>query len=68
MFGFKETSGTELEASDVMLLFACAATNAGVIAGATVGSVVGFILILLVLIFLWTRRRDTEDDLANDIK
>lgn len=44
------------------------ATNAGVIAGATVGSVVGFILILLVLIFLWTRRRDAEDELANDIK
>ncbi|XP_063058812.1 endothelial cell adhesion molecule a [Engraulis encrasicolus] len=44
------------------------ATRAGVIAGATVGSVIGFILLILFLIFLWTRRRDTEDDLANEIK
>ncbi|XP_072515266.1 endothelial cell adhesion molecule a [Salminus brasiliensis] len=43
-------------------------TNAGVIAGATVGAVVGFVLIVLFIIFLWTRRRDTEEDLANDIK
>ncbi|KAL6473083.1 hypothetical protein MHYP_G00192710 [Metynnis hypsauchen] len=43
-------------------------TDAGVIAGATVGAVVGFVLIVLFIIFLWTRRRDTEEDLANDIK
>ncbi|KAB5543539.1 hypothetical protein PHYPO_G00080360 [Pangasianodon hypophthalmus] len=44
-------------------------TNAGVIAGATVGALVGLILIILVIVFLWTRKRkDTEDDLANDIK
>lgn len=59
------TAGTE---TCYINLEVITATNAGVIAGATVGSVVGFILILLVLIFLWTRRRDTEDDLANDIK
>ncbi|KAF7701225.1 endothelial cell adhesion molecule a [Silurus meridionalis] len=43
--------------------------KAGVIAGATVGALVGLILIIIVLVFLWTRRRkDTEEDLANDIK
>ncbi|XP_060764197.1 endothelial cell adhesion molecule a [Neoarius graeffei] len=43
--------------------------KAGVIAGATVGAVVGLILIILVIIFLWTwRRKDAEEDLANDIK
>ena len=44
------------------------ATNSGMIAGATVGSVFGFIFIFLFLIFLLKRRRDTEEDLANDIK
>ncbi|XP_051973984.1 endothelial cell-selective adhesion molecule-like [Xyrauchen texanus] len=43
-------------------------TNAGVIAGATVGCVVGLILIILFLVFIWTRRKDTEEDLANEIK
>lgn len=46
-----------------------AATNVGMIVGATVGSVVGFIfLLLLCLVFLVKRRRDSEDDMANDIK
>lgn len=45
------------------------ATNAGMIAGATIGAFVGLILIIIVIIFLWTRRRkDSEEDLANDIK
>lgn len=44
-------------------------SNAGVIAGATVGALVGLILIMLVIVFLWTqRRKDAEEDLANDIK
>ncbi|KAM6969881.1 endothelial cell adhesion molecule a isoform 1-T1 [Aplochiton taeniatus] len=43
-------------------------TNAGVIAGATVGSVLGLVFIVLFIIFLLKRRRDTEEDLANDIK
>ncbi|KAI3373316.1 hypothetical protein L3Q82_006390 [Scortum barcoo] len=44
-------------------------TNVGMIVGATVGSVVGFIfLLLLCLVFLVKRRRDNEDDLANEIK
>ncbi|XP_057177031.1 endothelial cell adhesion molecule a isoform X2 [Triplophysa rosa] len=43
-------------------------TNAGVIAGATVGCIVGVVLIILVIFFLWTRRKDTEDDIANEIK
>ncbi|XP_035522513.1 endothelial cell adhesion molecule a [Morone saxatilis] len=44
-------------------------TNVGMIAGATVGSVVGFILLLLLcLVFLVKRRRDNEDDMANEIK
>lgn len=42
--------------------------NAGVIAGATVGCIVGVVLIILVIFFLWTRRKDTEDDIANEIK
>lgn len=45
------------------------ATSAGVIAGATVGSIVGFILLLLIIgFFLVRRRRDSEDDMANEIK
>lgn len=45
------------------------AANAGVIAGATVGALVGLILIILVIVFMCTRRKkDTEEDLANDIK
>uniref|UniRef100_A0A3B4WHL7 Endothelial cell adhesion molecule a n=1 Tax=Seriola lalandi dorsalis TaxID=1841481 RepID=A0A3B4WHL7_SERLL len=44
-------------------------TNAGVIAGATVGSVIGFIFLLLIcLFFVVKRRRDSEDDIANEIK
>ncbi|XP_061754033.1 endothelial cell adhesion molecule a isoform X2 [Nerophis ophidion] len=43
--------------------------NVGMIVGATVGSVVGFIcLFLLCLFFLLKRRRDSEDDMANEIK
>ncbi|XP_076876582.1 endothelial cell adhesion molecule a [Brachyhypopomus gauderio] len=47
------------------------ATNAGVIAGATVGAIVCLILLILLIfliLYLWKRRRTTEDDLANDIK
>lgn len=45
------------------------ATNVGVIAGATVGSVVAVILLLLLcFVFLVKRRRDNEDDMANEIK
>ncbi|KAK7925480.1 hypothetical protein WMY93_007790 [Mugilogobius chulae] len=44
-------------------------TNAGMIVGAVVGSVVGFLLLLLLCIFyLLKRRRDNEDDMANEIK
>nr|XP_040037808.1 endothelial cell adhesion molecule a [Gasterosteus aculeatus aculeatus] len=44
-------------------------TNVGVIAGATVGSVVAVILLLLLcFVFLVKRRRDNEDDMANEIK
>ncbi|XP_026184119.1 endothelial cell adhesion molecule a isoform X2 [Mastacembelus armatus] len=44
-------------------------TNVGMIVGATVGSVVGFIfLLLLCLVFLMKRHRDNEDDIANEIK
>ncbi len=38
------------------------------IAGVTVGCIVALILIILFLFFMWTRRKDTEEDLANDIK
>ncbi|XP_030633951.1 endothelial cell-selective adhesion molecule [Chanos chanos] len=42
--------------------------NAWVIAGATVGSVVGLVALILFLIFLLRRSRDTEEEMANDIK
>ncbi|XP_058482385.1 endothelial cell adhesion molecule a [Solea solea] len=44
--------------------------RAGVIAGATVGAVVGFLILLLCIcgFFLLKRRRDNEDDMANEIK
>lgn len=39
------------------------------IVGATVGSVIGFIFLLLVcLVYVLKRRRDNEDDMANEIK
>lgn len=45
------------------------ATNVGMIVGATVGSVIGFIFLLLVcLVYVQKRRRDNEDDMANEIK
>ncbi|XP_013867871.1 endothelial cell-selective adhesion molecule [Austrofundulus limnaeus] len=43
-------------------------TNAGVIAAATLGSVVGLVAMVLLLIFILRRRRDTEEELANEIK
>ncbi|KAK9536040.1 hypothetical protein VZT92_005858 [Zoarces viviparus] len=43
-------------------------TNVGMIVGATLGSVIGFIFLLLCLLFLVKRRRDNEDDMANEIK
>ncbi|XP_031440099.1 immunoglobulin superfamily member 11 isoform X2 [Clupea harengus] len=45
-----------------------APTSAGVIAGAVVGSVVGLVAIFLFLIFIFRRRRDTEEEIANEIK
>ncbi|KAK2828906.1 hypothetical protein Q5P01_019940 [Channa striata] len=45
------------------------ATNVGMIAGATVGCVVGVIVLLLVCFFFLAKRgRDSEDDMANEIK
>ncbi|XP_043996966.1 endothelial cell adhesion molecule a [Gambusia affinis] len=43
----------------------------GMIVGATVGSVLGFIFLLCVCVgflFIFKRRRDNEDDMANEIK
>ncbi|KAM3600957.1 uncharacterized protein V6R79_005271 [Siganus canaliculatus] len=43
--------------------------NVGKIVGATVGSVLGLIFLLLICgVFLVKRRRDNEDDMANEIK
>ncbi|XP_051520778.1 endothelial cell-selective adhesion molecule isoform X1 [Myxocyprinus asiaticus] len=42
--------------------------NAWVVAGATVGSVVGLMALILFLIFILKRNRDTEEEMANDIK
>ncbi|XP_063062291.1 endothelial cell-selective adhesion molecule [Engraulis encrasicolus] len=43
-------------------------TSAGVIAGAAVGSVLGLVAIILFLVFIFRRRRDTEEEIANEIK
>ncbi|KAK0133278.1 Endothelial cell-selective adhesion molecule [Merluccius polli] len=43
-------------------------SNTGVIAAATLGSVVGLVGMVLVLIFILRRRRDTEEEIANEIK
>ncbi|KAJ0061446.1 hypothetical protein NL108_001556, partial [Boleophthalmus pectinirostris] len=43
-------------------------TNVGMIVGAVVGSVVGFLfLMLLCILYLLKKRRDNEDDMANEI-
>ncbi|KAJ8267097.1 hypothetical protein GJAV_G00138340 [Gymnothorax javanicus] len=42
--------------------------RAGVIAGATIGSLAGFVVLVLILIFIIKRRSENEDDIANDIK
>ncbi|XP_053278884.1 endothelial cell-selective adhesion molecule [Pleuronectes platessa] len=43
-------------------------SNAGMIAAATLGSVVGLMAMVLFLIFILRRRRDTEEEMANEIK
>ncbi|CAK6966640.1 endothelial cell-selective adhesion molecule, partial [Scomber scombrus] len=43
-------------------------SNAGMIAAATVGSIVGLVAMVLFLIFILKRRRDTEEEIANEIK
>lgn len=42
--------------------------NAWLIAGATVGSVVGLVALILFLVFVLRRSRETEEEMANDIK
>ncbi|TWW77069.1 Endothelial cell-selective adhesion molecule [Takifugu flavidus] len=43
-------------------------SNGGVIAAATLGSIVGLVAMVLFLVFILRRRRDTEDEIANEIK
>ncbi|XP_034403849.1 endothelial cell-selective adhesion molecule [Cyclopterus lumpus] len=43
-------------------------SNAGMIAAATLGSIVGLVAMGLFLIFILRRRRDTEEEMANEIK
>ncbi|XP_054598512.1 endothelial cell-selective adhesion molecule isoform X2 [Nothobranchius furzeri] len=43
-------------------------SNTGMIAAATLGSVVGLVAMVLFLIFILKRRRDTEEEMANEIK
>ncbi|XP_068601863.1 endothelial cell-selective adhesion molecule, partial [Brachionichthys hirsutus] len=43
-------------------------SNAGMIAAATLGSIVGLVAMTLFLIFILRRRRDTEEEIANEIK
>ncbi|XP_046718168.1 endothelial cell-selective adhesion molecule isoform X2 [Silurus meridionalis] len=43
-------------------------SKAWLIAGATVGSVVGFVALILFLVFIFRRECDTEEEMANEIK
>ncbi|XP_027900474.1 endothelial cell-selective adhesion molecule [Xiphophorus couchianus] len=43
-------------------------SNGGMIAAATLGSVVGLVAMVLILIFILKRRQDTEEEMANEIK
>ncbi|KAK5868782.1 hypothetical protein PBY51_009762 [Eleginops maclovinus] len=43
-------------------------SNAGMIAAATLGSIVGLVAMVLFLIFILKRKRDTEEEMANEIK
>ncbi|XP_042595989.1 endothelial cell-selective adhesion molecule-like [Cyprinus carpio] len=60
------TAGTD--SCHINLEVSTPASNAWVIAGATVGSVVGLMALVLFLIFILRRNRDTEEEMANDIK
>uniref|UniRef100_A0A087XP66 Endothelial cell adhesion molecule b n=1 Tax=Poecilia formosa TaxID=48698 RepID=A0A087XP66_POEFO len=44
------------------------ASNGGMIAAATLGSVVGLVAMVLILIFILKRKQDTEEEMANEIK
>uniref|UniRef100_A0A3B5LSB2 Endothelial cell adhesion molecule b n=1 Tax=Xiphophorus couchianus TaxID=32473 RepID=A0A3B5LSB2_9TELE len=43
-------------------------SNGGMIAAATLGSVVGLVAMVLILIFILKRRQDTEEEMANEIE
>ncbi|KAK2847415.1 hypothetical protein Q5P01_010414 [Channa striata] len=43
-------------------------SSAGVMVGATLGSVLGLVAIVLFFLFILKRRRDTEEEVANEIK
>ncbi|XP_077579559.1 endothelial cell-selective adhesion molecule isoform X2 [Stigmatopora nigra] len=43
-------------------------SNAGMIAAATLGSMVGLVAMVLFLLFVLRKRRDTEEETANEIK
>lgn len=43
-------------------------SNAGMIAAATLGSILGLVAMVLFLIFLLRRRGDTDEEMANEIK
>lgn len=45
-----------------------AASNAWLIAGATLGSVMGIVALVLFLLFVFRRECDTEEEIANEIK
>lgn len=62
------SSNTAGEQSCYVNLEVITPVNAGVIAGATLGCIAGLILIGIFVYYMWTRRKETEDDLANDIK
>lgn len=54
--------------SDLACHFPCAVSNAGVIAGATIGALLGLVAIVFFIYFILKRKKDSEDDIANDIK
>ncbi|XP_018598304.1 endothelial cell-selective adhesion molecule-like [Scleropages formosus] len=59
------TAGSE---SCYINLEVAASSNVGMIAGATVGSLLGLVAIILFLVFIIKRRREGDEDVANEIK
>ncbi|KAF6716126.1 Endothelial cell-selective adhesion molecule [Oryzias melastigma] len=60
-----QTAAPSLLPPSVTALLCVSASNAGVIAAATLGSVVGLVAMVLFFIFLLKRRRDSEEEIED---